>query len=40
MFWTTYWMVRFLEYCYDMNIIDVTELIEDNDYGQFVVLDH
>jgi hypothetical protein len=35
MFWLNSWMIQFLVYCHDTNF----EEEDDNDYGQFVILD-
>ncbi len=35
MFWINRWTLMFLEYCYLMKL----DIMEDNDYGQFVELE-
>ncbi len=36
MFWVDKWMLLFLEYCYNLDIIDKNG---ENEYGQFIELD-
>lgn len=35
MFWLDSWMIIFITYCSDMKL----DIEDDNDYGQFVILD-